>query len=195
MKELIQIQQELKAPKWQYNSFWKYHYRSCEDIVEAVKPLLAQKNCVLVISDEIVDVWWRIYVKATATLKSEWWEISVSAYAREEESKKWMDSAQLTWSTSSYARKYALNGLFCIDDTKDSDSTNTHGKEEKKTTSEEKTGDDKQRFNDTNFDNFKNAIMEWKVSYENSGEALKEIYKKYKVSKKMQEQVKTLFNS
>lgn len=122
MKELISIQQELKAPKGQYNSFSKYHYRSCEDILEAVKPLLGKHSCILNISDQIELVGDRFYVKATATIiNSEGKSVTTTAFAREQESKAGMDSSQLTGSTSSYARKYALNGLFCIDDTKDAD--------------------------------------------------------------------------
>ncbi len=133
MKELIEIQNELKAPKNQNNTFGKYKYRSAEDILEAVKPLLKKYNCHLTISDEMVVLGERYYVKATATLAKEGESISTTAYAREEEDRKGFDSSQLTGSTSSYARKYALNGLFCIDDTKDSDFTNTHGKEVKPT--------------------------------------------------------------
>ena len=135
MKELIAIQSELKAPKNQWNDFGKYNYRSAEDILEAVKPLLKKHECHLTISDEMVVLGDRYYVKATATLAKEGESISTTAYAREEESKKGMDASQITGSTSSYARKYALNGLFCIDDTKDSDFTNTHGKEVKPTPS------------------------------------------------------------
>ena len=128
------IQASLKAPKNQRNNFGGYNYRSCEDILEAVKPLLYDTQTTLSVSDEMVAVGDRIYVKATATLKdAETWEIieQTTAYARESESKKWMDEAQITWASSSYARKYALNWLFCIDDVKDADATNTHWKEEK----------------------------------------------------------------
>ena len=122
MKELIMIQQGLKAPKGQYNSFGKYHYRSCEDILEAVKVLLGDQSCILNISDELVLIGDRYYVKATATItNSEGKSVSTTAFARESESKAGMDSSQITGSASSYARKYALNGLFCIDDTKDAD--------------------------------------------------------------------------
>ena len=134
--KLMLIQASLKAPKNQRNAFGNYNYRSCEDILEAVKPLLYDTQTTLTISDEMVEVGGRIYVKATATLKDcETWEIieQNTAYARESESKKWMDDSQITWATSSYARKYALNGLFCIDDVKDADATNTHWKEEKAT--------------------------------------------------------------
>lgn len=122
-KKLMNIQLELKAPKGQYNCFGKYKYRSCEDILEAVKPVLAKHGCTLTISDGIELIGDRFYVKATATLSDTDSDksISVSAYARESQDKKGMDSSQVTGATSSYARKYALNGLFCIDDTKDAD--------------------------------------------------------------------------
>lgn len=132
MKELIRIQNELKAPKGQYNSFGKYSYRSCEDILEAVKPLLSSYDCILTLSDEITLVGERYYVKATAVLMNGTGErAEVSAYAREEADKKGMDGSQITGAASSYARKYALNGLFCIDDNKDSDTTNTEAKSKK----------------------------------------------------------------
>ena len=132
MKELIRIQNELKAPKGQYNSFGKYSYRSCEDILEAVKPLLSSYDCILTLSDEITLVGERYYVKATAILMNGASEkVEVTAYAREEEDKKGMDGSQITGAASSYARKYALNGLFCIDDTKDSDTTKTEAKSKK----------------------------------------------------------------
>lgn len=124
-KALADIQGKLKVPKTQRNSFGNYNYRSCEDILEAVKPLLG--DSVLTISDELVQVGERYYVKAIAKFNS----TEVTAYAREEEVKKGMDGAQITGSASSYARKYALNGLFLIDDTKDSDATNTHEKDTK----------------------------------------------------------------
>ena len=119
MEILKKIQKELKAPKNQFNAFGKYKYRSCEDILEAVKPLL--NNATLVINDEMVVIGERYYIKATATLTEADKSISATAYAREPEEKKGMDSAQITGATSSYARKYALNGLFLIDDTKDAD--------------------------------------------------------------------------
>lgn len=133
MEKLNKIQKELKAPKNQRNNFGNYNYRSCEDIMEAIKPLLWKAT--LTVSDEVVLVWDRIYVKATATIKE--WENSESttAFAREPQEQKGMNEAQITWSASSYARKYALNWLFAIDDTKDADATNTHGKEENKNNS------------------------------------------------------------
>ncbi len=127
MNALSKIQQALKAPKGQTNNFGKYKYRSCEDILEAIKPLLG--DCTLTLSDEMVEVGGRVYVKATANF----WEnagksIIVYGWAREAEDKKGMDAAQITGAASSYARKYALNGLFCIDDTKDADATSEHCK-------------------------------------------------------------------
>lgn len=132
MKELLLIQSELKAPKNQKNSFWNYMYRSCEDILEAVKPLLVKHDCILTIADEMIEVWWHVYVKATATIRNGENSVTVTANAREAETKKGMDDSQITGSSSSYARKYALNWLFLIDDTKDDDATNTHWKEEPK---------------------------------------------------------------
>ena len=126
MKELLQIQSELKAPKGQFNAYGKYKYRSCEDILEAVKPILKKNNCTLLLSDSLIYVGERYYIKATATLVNvEGKSVSTEAYAREEETKKGMDASQITGASSSYARKYALNGLLCIDDNKDSDTTNT----------------------------------------------------------------------
>lgn len=126
MNELIKIQSELKAPKSQHNSYGGYDYRSCEDILGAVKPLLNKFSCTLTISDDVVMVGERIYIKAVATITNSKGESEVTtAFAREEESKKGMDASQITGSASSYARKYALNGLFAIDDTKDADTLNT----------------------------------------------------------------------
>jgi hypothetical protein len=137
-KKLIEVQSKLKAPKNQYNSFGKYSYRNCEDILEALKPILKEVGATIIISDEVVSVNERYYVKATVKfIDTETGEVvEASANAREEDNKKGMDSSQLTGSTSSYARKYALNGLFAIDDTKDADTTNTHGKENVKSLSE-----------------------------------------------------------
>lgn len=133
LRELVYIQTRLKAPKSQRNSFGGYNYRSCEDIMEAVKPLLAETNCSLTVSDDIVQVSDRIYVKATATLRTpNGEEYKNTAYAREPLSKKGSDESQVTGAASSYARKYALNGLFCIDDTKDADALNTTQPETKK---------------------------------------------------------------
>lgn len=133
-EKLVAIQSDLKAPKGQKNTFGNYRYRSCEDILEALKPLLSEHKLSLTLSDCIVMVGTRFYVQATATVTFALYRtapagesqddprsVSVTAYAREEESRKGMDSSQITGAASSYARKYALNGLFCIDDTKDAD--------------------------------------------------------------------------
>lgn len=124
---LLKIQQELKAPKNQYNSFGKYKYRSAEDILEAVKPLLIKHECNLTLSDKLVNIGDRYYIEATADFFNANGHTIVTAYAREEENKKGMDGSQITGTASSYARKYALNGLFLIDDTKDADASNDHG--------------------------------------------------------------------
>ena len=127
-EQLANVQHELKCNKSLYNSFGKYSYRSTELIMEAVKPLLFENNLCLVITDSVELIGDRFYIKATATVYNKDGEqISTTAYAREEEVKKGMDASQITGSTSSYARKYALNGLLAIDDTKDADATNTHG--------------------------------------------------------------------
>ena len=130
-EKLMTVQTKLRAPKGQYNSFGKYSYRSCEDILEALKPLLAEVGAIVNISDEVKLIGDRFYVEATAMfLDCETGDSVVArASAREDETKKGMDLAQVTGSVSSYARKYALNGLFAIDDNKDSDATNTHGKD------------------------------------------------------------------
>jgi hypothetical protein len=141
LDKLLKIQQELKAPKSQRNSFGNYNYRSCEDILEALKPILNDNKVIINITDEIALIGDRFYVKATATLLDVTGEIIMSsnAFAREEEQKKGQDGSQITGSSSSYARKYALNGLLAIDDNKDSDSTNKHGKEENKPVKEKET--------------------------------------------------------
>lgn len=129
MNQLNKIQNSLKVPKSNRNSFGNYNYRSCEDILEAVKPLLG--DATLIINDEIVLIGDRFYIKATASLYDGLVISTAVAFAREPLEKKGMDTAQITGATSSYARKYALNGLFLIDDTKDADATNTHDKEPK----------------------------------------------------------------
>ena len=130
-KKLMLVQSKLKAPKNQYNSFGKYSYRSCEDILEGLKPLLNEVEAIVTLNDEVVNIGGRFYIKAIATFIdiATGEKVEVSALAREDETKKGMDLAQVTGSVSSYARKYALNGLFAIDDTKDSDSTNKHDKD------------------------------------------------------------------
>lgn len=147
-EKLMLIQNELKAPKGQKNTFGNYNYRSCEDILNAVKPLCLKNKSVLKLSDDLVLIGDRYYIKATATLydvESDS-EISNNAYAREEESKKGMDGSQITGTASSYARKYALNGLFNIDDTKDAD-TDEYSKTTRKV-----------NFNQENDDNYETIL-------------------------------------
>lgn len=126
-EKLAAVQSALKAPKSQYNKFGNYNYRNCEDIIEAVKPILKANNLLLMLTDDIELIGDRFYVKATATVvdTTDGTSLYVTAYAREEKEKKGMDGSQVTGASSSYARKYALNGMFAIDDTKDSDTTNT----------------------------------------------------------------------
>lgn len=134
LTKLNTIQTKLKAPKGQFNAFGKYKYRSCEDILESIKPFLQDLKCVLTVTDEMINMGDRYYVKATATIHSceDTSTLSNTAYAREEETKKGMDASQITGTASSYARKYALNGLLCIDDTKDADTQPPKGYEKPK---------------------------------------------------------------
>ena len=178
--KVLKVQSELKAPKNQRNNFGNYNYRSCEDILEAVKPLLTEHKLVLTIND-FIENHGVLFVHATATLSDGEKTISVSAQAGIDINKKGMDIAQSFGSSSSYARKYALNGLFLIDDTKDSDATNTHGKTAVNASEGNlewlpKSG--------AKFDNAKSALKSGKVS-------LTDIRKKYKVSK----EVANLLNS
>lgn len=145
MSKLLEIQHKLKAPKGQYNKFGKYKYRSCEDILEAVKPILYEVGCTLTLEDEVVLIGDRYYIKATARLKGEDTDEVVTAYAREAETKTGMDASQITGTASSYARKYALNGLFCIDDTKDADTDEyaEQTRKDKKTAPEQKKTEQK----------------------------------------------------
>lgn len=150
MEKLIKIQSELKAPKSNYNGFGKFRYRSCEDILEAVKPLLAREKCMLTMTDEVVAITDKVYIKATATIidLDNKVHCSTSAYARESENKKGMDESQMTGTASSYARKYALNGLFLIDDTKDVDTNEfqqTKQKAEQKSKKKTETGKEEWR--------------------------------------------------
>lgn len=145
MSKLQEIQHKLKAPKGQYNNFGKYKYRSCEDILEAVKPILYEVGCTLTLTDTVELIGDRYYIKATAWLKGEDTDEVVTAYAREAETKTGMDASQITGTASSYARKYALNGLFCIDDTKDAD-TDEYAEQtckDKKTAPEQKKAEQK----------------------------------------------------
>lgn len=187
MKELQMIQSVLKAPKGQFNAFWKYKYRSCEDIVEAVKPLLKAHECVLTMSDELVLIWERYYIKATATLTNkEWKQMITTWYAREEESKKWMDGSQVTWASSSYARKYALNWLFAIDDWVDSDKTNTWD------VKEETKEDDKQWITEDQVVALKEKT-DWIKTFKNANEMVAKIREKYKVSKDNAKALESLY--
>lgn len=198
MKRLLEIQQKLKAPKGQFNSFGNYKYRSCEDIVEAVKPLLAEQKLVLNLSDDIHEVGGRIYVQAIATLFDESGkQIAYSVgFAREEESKKGMDSSQITGSCSSYARKYALNWLFAIDDWVDSDSTNkgevkeTKKKEEKDITKEWPFVDKNELpwFNKPDMEKLRWEV-EWVKEKQSSDELIKAIETKFRVSKAMKQEI------
>lgn len=177
MKELQMIQSVLKAPKGQFNKFGGYKYRSCEDIVEAVKPLLKTYECVLTMSDDLVLIGDRYYIKATATLiNKEWKQIITTWYAREEEFKKWMDGSQITWSSSSYARKYALNGLFAIDDGVDSDSTNKW--EEKK----EEKSEEKQWITKEQVLSLKDKA-EWVTKFASAEDMINKLRESYLVSK------------
>ena len=164
-EKLSNVQQKLKAPKNQYNKFGGYHYRNAEDILKAVKPILANEGLTMTITDELTMIGDRYYIKATVTVidGEEGDTHTVHGYAREEENKKGMDSMQLTGATSSYARKYALNGMFAIDDTKDSDATNKHGKGKKKSSKNKST-------------NHQQAI---KKIYKNNKEKLAPVIKKF----------------
>ena len=143
-KSLIKVQSELKAPKGQYNSFGKYAYRSAEDILEAVKPLLSKNGLSMRVTDEVLEVGGMTFINATVVVTDGIDKVYSSAQAGIDPNRKGMDIAQSFGSSSSYARKYALNGMFLIDDTKDADATNTHGKSNtpaKKTDSGENSGE------------------------------------------------------
>jgi hypothetical protein len=173
MKELLIIQEKLNAPKNLKNSFWNYFYRSAETILEAVKPLLKETKTILLLSDEIIREENRFYIKATAKLINEdWKEISVTWYAREEEIKKGMDWSQITWASSSYARKYALNWLFAIDDEKDSDATNTHWNDWKK--AQDNKVEEKETKTWLNYDTLKAIIDSWNTTDQQIAKIIKE---------------------
>ena len=179
-EKLLNIQVELKAPKGQYNSFGKYKYRSCEDILEAIKPICKKYNCTLVLSDILENIGERYYIKATALLIDteseddlEAHSISNTAYAREELEKKGMDGSQITGTASSYARKYALNGLFNIDDTKDADT------DEYKTITESSKNEFQVTINST----VEKSIREEIKKAEIPNERVLEILKKYGANK------------
>lgn len=149
LKKLVLIQSKLKAPKGQYNSFGKYNYRSCEDILENARPLANENNCVIVINDDIKEIAGRYYVEATATLfdADSGEEISAKAMAREADTKKGMDDSQITGASSSYARKYALSALFALDDTKDADTMDNRepAKQTSKPVSDKPVSDEKSK--------------------------------------------------
>ena len=192
--KLMLIQASLKCPKGQFNKFGGYYYRSCEDILEAVKPLLYETQTTLTISDEVIQVWDRIYVKATATLKDcETWEIieQNTAYAREDESQKGMSWSQQTWSSSSFARKYCLNGLFCLDDVKDADATNTHWKETKVT----KKSEPKNEWNPNGW--FQKAInaTDYMKQCLDENDYINKIKDKYEVDEIAEHQLRTAYKN
>lgn len=201
MEKLIKIQSELKAPKSNYNGFGKFHYRSCEDILEAVKPLLAKEKCTLTLSDDIVAIADKVYVRATATISDGKEQYITSAYARESENKKGMDESQMTGTASSYARKYALNGLFLIDDTKDADTDEFQQakqkaeKKESKTATKKKTGSGSENIADKKKADWRTKVLDlakskgitaidlatkYKLNNSTSAERFKEIYEELK---------------
>ena len=180
LKKLNIIQFELEAPKNQYNSFGKYKYRSCEDILEGLQPLLSKHGCVVTLSDSIKAVGDRIYVEATATIYDceSGQELSNTASAREADQKKGMDSSQVTGATSSYARKYALNGLFAIDDEKDADTRDNSQ------SGQQQPEDNKEWLNDVQ------GFICWaKENGYDADTALKQARSQYKVSKKAAEDI------
>ena len=174
MDKLSKIQAELKAPKGQYNSFGRYNYRSQEDILEAVKPLLAKHKCTLTISDEIKQVGELVFVEAIAIISDGENQVHVKAQAGIDPNRKGMDIAQSFGSSSSYARKYALNGLFLIDDTKDADSTNTHGKDTKSKSTKE-------------WLNKGTAEFKKVKAYISNGGDISKVESKYRISKEVKE--------
>ena len=191
-EKLAKIQQELKAPKGQTNTFGNYKYRSCEDILEAVKPLLGE--CILTLNDDIQLVGNHIFVKATATFRFENTEVSTTAFARHPETKKGMDDSQITGAASSYARKYALNGLFCIDDTKDADATNNHGNEAPRQ-SKKKQGNkqqpDKPWFSEDDFVQSESTFADMKNNQGMTGDQIvAEVRNQFAVSRSMADDIK-----
>lgn len=194
---LAEFQSKLKAPKGQYNNFGKYKYRSAEDIVEAVKPIINPEGFSLILSDEIIQVGERIYVKAIVTLSNGTINYQTTAFAREEEEKKGMDSSQITGAASSYARKYALNGLFAIDDTKDSDATNDHydkkqshdNQVQNKETDEKPWLDDKTIKKILGTMRLEKPTMIGSVTFNNNNEIVDYVTKKYRMKKVYKEQL------
>lgn len=202
MNELIKIQAQLKAPKKNRNSFGGYNYRSCEDILEAVKPICHELNCWINICDEVIAVGGRVYIKATATIyNSEGKSVSSTAFAREEENKKGIDAAQITGSASSYARKYALNGLLAIDDTKDPDCEELNPNKKSSHTTQSKSA--RKTIGAAELDDEKkcNALLEWafneykKAEDKEAFDAGKRLTLKAEVSEHNQKRFNALFAS
>ena len=191
-ERLFIIQQELNAPKNQWNDFSEFHYRSCEDILEGVKPLL--KGLVLTMSDDVIQVGDRIYVKATALLSDGKDSISNPAMAREPLAKKGMDESQITGTASSYARKYALNGLFCIDDEKDADSKDNREQKpvNKSAQKNQKQDDDKPWYDESDYQ----ADLQGVTSAIKGGtpveQVIKQIAQKFKISNKYRDLIKAI---
>lgn len=177
MESLIKIQSELKAPKNQLNKFGGYNYRSCEDILEAVKPLLVKHGCTLTIHDEVKELGGILFIEATASIQKGDEGRSVTAQAGINPERKGMDIAQSFGASSSYARKYALNGLFLIDDTKDPDATNTHDSEPKKSQQAE---DNRPWLN-------KGEALDKAMEYMRSGGKIETIESKYRLSKEIKD--------
>lgn len=177
-QRLLKVQTELKAPKSQFNSFGKYKYRNQEDILEAVKPLCAANGLILFLSDETIEIAGELFTEATATITDGSEIISVKAQAGIDINKKGMDKSQTSGSSSSYARKYALNGLFLIDDTKDADATNRHGKDADVSNN---TPNSKDRLPDTG------ELFDRAKDYLKGGGSLATIKAKYQVSKKVEQ--------
>ena len=180
MKELIEIQRELKAPKNQLNKFGGYLYRSCEDILEALKPLLHKYGCTLTVHDEVREVGGIVFIEATASIQKDLEGRTVTAQAGIDLNKKGMAIEQSFGSSSSYARKYALNGLFLIDDTKDADFTNTHGKSDGK--------EDKPYLN-------KGQSLNDAINYLKNGGNIATIEKKYKLSKEIRDSLQVVIDN
>lgn len=189
IERVAEVQANLKAPKNQYNNFGKYKYRSCEDILEGLKSVL--NGLVVTVTDDIHMVGDRIYVKATATITDGENSLSNSAFARESLVKKGMDDSQITGTASSYARKYALNGLFLIDDTKDADSMDNS---DHKTQTNQKADSDKPWYNDANFEADKDAMLNACTQGMSPQAIVKQLRQDYKVSREMADSIETILN-
>ena len=191
-ERLFIIQQELNAPKNQWNDFSEFHYRSCEDILEGVKPLL--KGLVLTMSDDVIQVGDRIYVKATALLSDGKDSISNPAMAREPLAKKGMDESQITGTASSYARKYALNGLFCIDDEKDADSKDNREQKpvNKSAQKNQKQDDDKPWYDESDYQADLQGVTSAIKGGTPVGQVINQIAQKFKISNKYRDLIKAI---